>query len=84
MIRLRPGFHRFHVSKPGQGQLDLWVESRMNYYVKNSESFGGGKERLKLMDIRTARAETVDLKTLEGKDVLNYRLFVRPEMWSRN
>jgi hypothetical protein len=84
VIKVKPGLHRFHVSKPDQGELRLEVGSGMSYFVKNSETFGGFKEKLRLMDIGTADAELRRCKLLEGKDVFKYQIFVKPEMARRS
>ncbi|MGE0128241.1 MAG: hypothetical protein AB7U82_09185 [Blastocatellales bacterium] len=81
-IRVRPGLHRFHVSKPDQGELTFNVGRGRHYYVKNSEDFGGGKEELRLIDVERANYEIARMKMLEGKDVLRYELFVEPAMSS--
>lgn len=82
VIRVRPGLHRFNVSKPDQGELVLNVVRGRHYYVKNSETFGGGKEKLRLMDVESADFEISRMKMLEGKDIIVYQHFVEPAMSS--
>jgi hypothetical protein len=82
VIQVKPGLHRFNVSKPDQGELVLNVGRGRHYYVKNSESFGGGKEKLRLMSVESANYEIARMKMLEGKDIIVYQHFVEPAMSS--
>lgn len=82
VIQVSPGLHRFNVSKPDQGELVFNVGRGRHYYVKNSESFGGGKEKLRLMDVEWANFEMASMKVLEEKDILRHQHFAEPAMAS--
>jgi hypothetical protein len=83
VIQVPPGRYSFDVSKLDQGRLDLNVQSGWNYYIKNSETFGGYKETLRLMDVGTANSELGNMKLLDGKDVIQHQYFVLPAMRAR-
>jgi hypothetical protein len=82
-IRVRPGVHYFTVSKPEQGGIEFRVQGNRNYFVKNSERFGGGKERLRLMNPQDGNYEISSLSPLMMKDIARDDLLVRPRAGRR-
>lgn len=82
-IRVRPGLHYFTVSKPEQGGIEFRVRGDRNYFVKNSEKFGGGKEQLRLMNPRDGYYEMNSMSALMLKDVARDDMLVRPRNYKR-
>lgn len=74
-IQVAPGPHVLNIFNTGKGQVALTTVNGMNYYLRNSDTFGPWREKLTLVDTTTFNRDAPRLSQLSGADVLRPDLF---------